>query len=254
MTSINQPGAGQAGGMKRVLVLGLLFIAGAALINSVLIVQRQAALERVSRYNLTWLMSQAAHETLRLQETIDAAALPGSDIDADDVTLRLDVLTNRLALLQKGEAADFVGERPDLKATVAELSTSMATLEILVSGLPDPKVAARMRALRRRSAGRARAQLRCGDLLIDPATHEVLRAGQGVELSAREFAVLMALLEVRPRVLSRQQLEARLYNWDRTVDSNAIEVHVHHLRKKLGWQVIRTLRGVGYFVPEEPAA
>ena len=147
MTSINQPGAGQAGGMKRVLVLGLLFIAGAALINSVLIVQRQAALERVSRYNLTWLMSQAAHETLRLQETIDAAALPGSDIDADDVTLRLDVLTNRLALLQKGEAADFVGERPDLKAIVAELSTSMATLEILVSGLPDPKVAARMRAL-----------------------------------------------------------------------------------------------------------
>ncbi len=133
--------------MKRVLVLVLLFLAGAALINSVLIVQRQAALERVSRYNLTWLLSQAAHETLRLQETVGAATLPGSDIDADDVTLRLDVLSNRLALLQKGEAADFIGERPDLKAAVAELSSSLAALEILVKELPDPRVAVRMRAL-----------------------------------------------------------------------------------------------------------
>lgn len=133
--------------MKRVLVLVLLFLIGAALINSILIVQRQAALERVSRYNLTWLLSQAAHESLRLQETIAAAALPGSQIDADDVMLRLDVLSNRLTLLQKGEAADFIVARPDLKVTVVALSSALATVETLVKGLPDPQIALRMRAL-----------------------------------------------------------------------------------------------------------
>ena len=73
-----------------------------------------------------------------------------------------------------------------------------------------------------------------------------------VELSSREFGVLQALLEVRPRVLSRQQLEATLYNFEQTLGSNAIEVHVHHLRRKLGEALIRTVRGVGYFIPAEP--
>lgn len=113
------------------------------------------------------------------------------------------------------------------------------------------ELAARMRALRRRAAGRARATVRCGNVEIDPATRTALRDGQPVELSAREFAVLLALVEVRPRVLSRPQIEARLYNWEGTLESNAIEVHVHRLRKKLGDDVIRTLRGVGYFVPAE---
>lgn len=70
-----------------------------------------------------------------------------------------------------------------------------------------------------------------------------------MELSAREFAVLLALAEVRPRVLSRLQIEERLYDWGAAgVESNAIEVHVHRLRRKLGDDIIRTLRGVGYFV------
>jgi two-component system OmpR family response regulator/two-component system response regulator QseB len=117
---------------------------------------------------------------------------------------------------------------------------------------PD-ELAARMRALRRRAEGRARPLLQCGELEIDPAAHTVQRAGTQVELSAREFAVLLALVEARPRVLSRQQIEARLYAWDSALESNAIEVHVHHLRRKLGDGVIRTLRGVGYFVAAEPA-
>ncbi len=112
---------------------------------------------------------------------------------------------------------------------------------------PD-ELAARMRALHRRSVGRAAATLRCGDVEIDPAARTVQREGQPIELSAREFAVLLSLVEVRPRVLSRQQIEARLYHWDAALESNAIEVHVHHLRKKLGETIIRTLRGVGYFV------
>ncbi|MDO8280897.1 MAG: response regulator transcription factor [Burkholderiaceae bacterium] len=115
------------------------------------------------------------------------------------------------------------------------------------------ELAARMRALRRRFTGRAQARLRWGEIEIDPAAHTVARNGQNVDISAREFSVLMALMEARPRVLSRQQIEASLYNWDRLVESNAVEVHIHRLRKKLGEGVIRTLRGVGYFVPVEPA-
>jgi DNA-binding response OmpR family regulator len=117
---------------------------------------------------------------------------------------------------------------------------------------PD-ELAARMRALRRRAAGRAQPTLRYGDLEIDPASRTVARAGHPVELSAREFSVLLALMEVRPRVLSRAQIEAKLYNWDTALESNAIEVHVHHLRRKLGDGVLRTVRGVGYYVPAEAA-
>jgi two-component system OmpR family response regulator/two-component system response regulator QseB len=113
------------------------------------------------------------------------------------------------------------------------------------------ELAARMRALRRRAAGRATPLLRHGDIELDPAKRSVWLAGAEVELSTREFGVLQSLLEVRPRVLSRQQLEASLYNFEQTLGSNAIEVHVHHLRRKLGEGLIRTVRGVGYFIPSE---
>lgn len=115
---------------------------------------------------------------------------------------------------------------------------------------PD-ELAARMRALRRRAEGRSRPTIRSGELEIDPGSRSVRRDGMPVELSAREFSVLLALAEVRPRVLSRAQLEQRLYNFESALESNAIEVHVHHLRRKLGDGVIRTLRGVGYFMPAE---
>ena len=112
------------------------------------------------------------------------------------------------------------------------------------------ELAARMRALRRRAAGRAQPRLRCGTVELDPAARTVTRDGQAVELSAREFGVLLALMEVQPRVLSREQIEARLFGWEGgALESNAIEVHVHRLRRKLGDELIRTVRGVGYFVP-----
>jgi two-component system OmpR family response regulator/two-component system response regulator QseB len=116
---------------------------------------------------------------------------------------------------------------------------------------PD-ELAARMRALARRLAGRAQPTLRYGELEIDPAARTVRRAGAPVELSGREFSVLLALLEARPHVLSRSQIEAKLYNWDSALESNAIEVHVHRLRRKLGEGLVRTVRGVGYYVPAEP--
>ena len=117
----------------------------------------------------------------------------------------------------------------------------------------DPgELAARMRALHRRAAGRASSLLRWADLEIDPAARTVKRAGRDVELSPREFALLLVLVEASPRVLSRGQIETSLYEWGAALDSNAVEVHVHHLRRKLGEGVIRTMRGVGYFVPAEP--
>lgn len=108
---------------------------------------------------------------------------------------------------------------------------------------------ARLRALLRRSAGRASPTITHGDLVVDPATRTVHRAGALVEMSPREFSILLVLLEARGRVLSRQQLEERLYSWQSSLDSNAIEVHVHHLRRKLGSERIQTMRGVGYFIP-----
>jgi two-component system response regulator QseB len=115
------------------------------------------------------------------------------------------------------------------------------------------ELAARMRALHRRAAGRAQARLEHAGLTIDPAARTVRSGDQLVELSAREFDLLLALVEASPRVLSRSQIEAKLYNWDSGLDSNAIEVHVHRLRRKLGEDLIRTVRGVGYFVPRDGA-
>jgi two-component system OmpR family response regulator/two-component system response regulator QseB len=148
---------------------------------------------------------------------------------------------------------------PVLAMTASDdMSTRVAILDMgaddhMVKPFDRDELAARMRALRRRAAGRAQAMLRWGDFEVDPAARRVSRSGKEVELSVREFGVLITLLEASPRVLSREQLETNLYSWGRLVDSNAIEVYVHHLRKKLGDGVIRTLRGVGYFVPRDSA-
>ncbi len=111
------------------------------------------------------------------------------------------------------------------------------------------ELAARLRALARRSVGQVSPVLSIGPLVLDPAAHWVTFKGAPVELSIREFAVLHELMANAGRVLTREQLEARLYEWDRALESNAIEVHVHHLRKKLLPELIRTVRGVGYLVP-----
>lgn len=140
--------------------------------------------------------------------------------------------------------------RDQVAARIAALD--MGADDYVAKPFDSDELAARMRALRRRAAGRALPLLHIGDVEIDPSTRQVRRAGVPVELSGREFSVLLALAEVRPRVLSRQQIEERLYEWDGGPDSNTIEVHVHRLRRKLGETVIRTLRGVGYFVPAEP--
>ena len=111
------------------------------------------------------------------------------------------------------------------------------------------ELAARLRALIRRSAGEAAALLRVGELELDPAARRVQLKGRSVELPAREFALLHALMLAAGRVLTREQLAERLYAWGEEVESNAIDVHVHHLRRRLGPAQIRTVRGVGYLLP-----
>jgi two-component system OmpR family response regulator/two-component system response regulator QseB len=120
--------------------------------------------------------------------------------------------------------------------------------DYLVKPIDLDELTARIRALSRRSAGRAAPLLIHGDITLDPAAHEVTLAGEPVELSGREFSLLQMLLESSGRVLSRSQLEQSIYGWRDEPDSNALEVHIHHLRKKLGSDLIRTLRGVGYTI------
>ena len=122
--------------------------------------------------------------------------------------------------------------------------------DYLVKPIDIDELSARVRALLRRSAGRAAPLLVHGELTLDPAARQVTRAGKPVELSAREYALLQMLLESAGRVLTRSQLEQSLYGWGDEPDSNALEVHIHHLRKKLGSELIRTLRGVGYTIPK----
>jgi two-component system OmpR family response regulator/two-component system response regulator QseB len=110
------------------------------------------------------------------------------------------------------------------------------------------ELAARLRALARRAHGQADERLAVQDVELDPAARTVSRAGVAVALSTREFDLLHALLLDAGRVLSREQLEQRVYGWGQEVDSNAVEVHVHHLRRKLGAGLIETVRGVGYTV------
>jgi len=110
------------------------------------------------------------------------------------------------------------------------------------------ELCARMRALQRRSNSRAKPVISYGDITIDPASHVVTFKGDEVLVSRREFSLLQKLLENAGRVISREQLNQTLYGWSENIDSNALEVHIHNLRKRFGSKLIRTIRGVGYMV------
>lgn len=112
------------------------------------------------------------------------------------------------------------------------------------------ELAARLRALLRRASGNASPVIEHGELRLDPAARSVEYNGHPVDLAPREFTLLHELLLHAGRVLTRAQLEDKLYPWGEEVESNAIEVHVHHLRRKLAPELIRTVRGVGYLLPK----
>ncbi len=115
------------------------------------------------------------------------------------------------------------------------------------------ELAARLRALVRRAHGQPQECLMAQDIVLDPAARTVQQAGVSLSLPAREFNLLHALMLNADRVLSREQLEQHLYSWGQEVESNTIEVHIHHLRRKLGNALIQTVRGVGYMLLRGPA-
>lgn len=114
------------------------------------------------------------------------------------------------------------------------------------------EVAARLRALTRRANGRSDMELRWRDVLLVPASQHVERGGKPVRLSRREFSILHALMNRPGTIFSKGQLEDKLYGWDEEIGSNAVEVHIHHLRNKLGPGVVETVRGSGYRIGGEP--
>jgi DNA-binding response OmpR family regulator len=142
----------------------------------------------------------------------------------------------------------IVTARDDVQNRIAGLDAGAD--DYIVKPFDLDEVTARMRSVLRRAAGRGDPGIQHGDLRLDPVTRRVERDGVPVPLSSHEYAVLEALLQRPGAVLSRTQLEDRLYGWDEPIGSNAVEVYVHGLRRKLGSDVIRTLRGVGYFVPK----
>jgi len=125
--------------------------------------------------------------------------------------------------------------------------------DYLVKPFELDELNARIRAVMRRHGGRAEPVLTHGGVTLDPATRQVTRDGEPVLLSAREFAVLEALMTRPGALLSRAQLEDRLYGWGEEIESNAVSVYIHQLRRKLGAGFIQNVRGVGYFVGPAPA-
>jgi len=121
--------------------------------------------------------------------------------------------------------------------------------DYLVKPFDLDELSARLRALLRRHSGRATPYIEHGNLRLDPAAHTLTQEGQPVMLSQREFAILQTLLENAGKILSRSSLEESLYGWNEEIESNAVEVHIHHLRQKLGKELIRTVRGIGYMIP-----
>lgn len=182
-----------------------------------------------------------------------SAALRNSSFDLALLDLGLpkrdgiDVLRE---LRRRGDATPVIvlTARDEIQQRVAGLDAGAD--DYIVKPFDLDEVTARMRSVLRRAAGRGDPAIQHGDLRLDPVTRTVERAGEPVILSAHEFAVLEALLQRPGAVLSRAQLEDRLYGWDAQIGSNAVEVYIHGLRRKLGSDAIRTLRGVGYFVPK----
>ena len=194
---------------------------------------------RMAGFSVDWahdgLQTQAALREQEYEVVLLDIGLPGLD---------------GLQLLQWLRAQDrpvpvlVVSARDAVSDRVAGLN--LGADDYLTKPFDLDELVARVHALARRRAGRAQPELQFGRLIMRPLRREALLDNQPVSLAAREYDLLLALMENPGTVLSREQLESRLYGWHEEVASNAVEVHVHHLRRKLGTAWIKNVRGVGY--------
>lgn len=187
-------------------------------------------------------------------ETIEDARLAADAVDYDAVVLDI--------ALPDGSGLDLLRSwRSAKKSLPILLLTARNSIRDRVGGLDEgaddylgkpfdlDELAARIRAIARRAKGQACSVLVWQDIEMDVSAREVRKAGNPVSLSRREFAILQSLMEQPGRIHSRGQLEDRVYSWQEGVGSNAVEVHIHNLRAKLGRELIETVRGEGYRVP-----
>lgn len=189
-------------------------------------------------------------------DSIEDARLAVDSVDYDAVVLDI--------ALPDGSGLDLLrswrsGDRPLPVLLLTARNSVRDRVEGLDRGADDylgkpfdlDELAARIRAIARRGKGQSSPLLAWRDIEVDVAMREALKGGVPVSLSRREFALLHALIEQPGRIHSRSQLEERLYGWHEEVGSNAVEVHIHNLRSKLGRELIETVRGEGYRVPRQ---
>jgi len=206
-----------------------------------------------------WMIGESLREALRRQGMAADWVRDGRAADVVLASERFDAVLLDLGLPQRDGLQVLAAMRARGDTTPVIVLTARDALADKVAGLDSgaddylvkpfefDELLARLRALARRQGGRASSALEVGDLRLDPATREVSRGGRQVLLSAREFALLQALLERPGAILSRAQLEDRLYGWGEELESNAISVYMHQLRKKLGDDLLHTVRGLGYY-------
>jgi two-component system response regulator QseB len=202
---------------------------------------------RQAGFTVDWVRDGRAAELSLAAESFDLMLLDLGlpKVDGLDVLRRIREQRKRLPVLIM-TARDAVPDRVR--------GLNIGADDYLVKPFDLDELTARVHALLRRHSGRAEPVIEHGALTLNPVTHEATLHGAPLVLSAREFALLQALLARPGAVLSPQQLEEKIYGWDDDISSNAVEVHIHALRKKLGADFIRNVRGVGYMVPKQMAA
>ena len=202
------------------------------------------ALLRSENYAADWVRDGAAADTALQSERYDLVLLDLGLPRADGLQVLRQLRSRRDSVpVLVATARDGIADR------IAGLDAGAD--DYVVKPFDVDELLARIRALLRRSAGRAEPVFSHKGVTLNPATHEASVNGEPIALSAREWAVLEPLLARPGLVLSRQQLEEKLYSWKDEISSNAIEVYIHGLRKKLGADMIQTVRGLGYLVPRQ---
>ncbi len=198
-----------------------------------------------SGYTVDWVQDGQSADTAFVTDSFDVAVL---DLGLPKMS-GLEVLRN---LRSRGDELPvlILTARDGVADRVAGLDSGAD--DYLTKPFDLDELCARLRALQRRKAGRAEPVIEHGAVKLDPAAHQVFLDGELVNLSMREFVLLQHLMENVGRVIPRARLEQKLYGWESEVESNSLEVFVHHLRKKLGANLIRTVRGVGYIIEQIP--